>query len=54
MLSMRHDMGCEWGAERSRRVKRGCSVIELYMEALEEPMGDVVRIHLGQVEFQSL
>lgn len=51
---MRHDRGGEWGAERSRRVKRGCSVIELYMEPLEELMGEVVRVHLGQVEFQSL
>lgn len=48
-----HGGGCERCAE-SRRMRRGCSVVKLYMEPLEELMAAVVKVRLGQVEFQSL
>lgn len=32
----RHEGSCERGAERSRRVRRGCLVVKLSMEPLEE------------------
>lgn len=41
-MCWQHDGGCERGAERSRRVRGGCSVIKLYVEPLGEPMGVVV------------